>query len=34
MGIVKEAVILLIKIAIAIIPVTPNNPEVQEYFKE
>lgn len=32
MSIIKEAVILHIKIAIAVIFVMPNNPEVQEYF--
>lgn len=32
MSIIKEAVILHIKIAIAIIFVMLNNPEVQEYF--
>lgn len=34
MSIIKEAVILHIKIVIAVILVTPNNPEVQEYFQE
>jgi len=34
MSIIKEAVILHIKIVIAVILLTPNNPEVQEYFRE
>lgn len=32
MSIIKEAVILHIKIAIAVTLVMPKNPEVQEYF--
>lgn len=34
MSIIKEAVIIHIKIVIAVILVTPNNPEIQEYFQD
>lgn len=34
MSIIKEAVIIYIKIVIAVILVTPKNPEIQEYFQD